>query len=87
MRFEELKTSGRVRRVTALLVSIAAILVFIFIIGPAFTRLPGFRPIVDFIDEQGIEANAYYYTEVEEFSEADINMNNTMDYGPKDNRP
>ena len=86
-RFGMLKTSDRIRRVAALLASIAAILVFLFLIGPAFTQLPGFRPIVDFIDERGIEANAYYYTEVEEFSEADINMNNTMDYGPKDNRP
>jgi len=71
----------------ALLLCVAAILVFLFIIGPALTRLPGFRPIVELIEEQGIEANAYYYTEVEEFSEADIMMNNTMDYGPKDNRP
>ena len=86
-RFGAFRASNRVRRVMALLLSIAAILIFLFMIGPAFTRLPGFRPIVDFIDERGIEANAYYYTEVEEFSEADINMNNTMDYGPKDNRP
>ena len=87
MRHGEFTAFCRVRRIIALLACVAAILLFLFLIGPAFTRLPGFRPIVELIEEQGIEANAYYYTEVEEFSEADIMMNNTMDYGPINNQP
>ena len=81
-RFGEANPSCRLRRVLLLLASIAAILVFMFLLAPAGTQLPGFRPIVEFIDERGIEANAYYYTEVEEFSEAEINLNHTMNYMP-----
>ena len=68
--------------VLKLLASILLILVFMFYIGPALGQLSWFKPLADFIEERDINANMYFYTEVEEFSEANINMQNTMAYPP-----
>jgi len=45
-----------------------------------------FKPMADFIEESDINANMYFYTEVEEFSEANINLENTMTYPPRASR-
>jgi hypothetical protein len=50
--------------------------------GPKLGQVSWFKPIGDFIEERDINANMYFYTEVEEFSEANINMVNTMAYPP-----
>ena len=77
------KTKTRGKGLAALLFSVVAIIFFLFYIGPQLEKLPLIQPIAQFIDERGIEANMYFYTEVEEFSEANINMDNTMKYPPK----
>jgi hypothetical protein len=77
------KNKTRSRRVAALLFSVLAIIFCLFYIGPQLEKLPLFEPVARFIDERGIEANVYFYTEVEEFSEAHINMDNSMDYPPQ----
>ena len=77
------KTERNIKGLLGLLASVLIIIIFLFVIGPWGEKLPGFQPLVDFIDERGIEANMYFYTEVEEFSEAQINMNNTMLYPPR----
>jgi len=58
------------------------ILIFMFIIAPLMERLPLMRSIVKSVEDKGIDAGALYYTEVEQFSVAEINMKNTMDYMP-----
>ncbi len=70
------------KRWAAFLFCIALILGFIFILGPLMDRLPFVQPLISFIEEQEIDATALYYTEIEEFSEAEINMKSTMDYQP-----
>ena len=74
----------RFKGVRDLLLSIMLILIFMFGIAPLMDRLPFIRPLVDFIEERDIDAGALYYTEIEEFSEAAIQMENTMDYGPRE---
>lgn len=74
------KNKTRGKGVAALLFSVLAIIFCLFYIGPWLEKLPLFQPIARFIDERGITANVYFYTEVEEFSEAHINMDNSMDY-------
>jgi hypothetical protein len=76
------KNKTRGKGVVALLFSVLAIIFCLFYIGPQLEKLPLFQPIARFIEERGIEANVYFYTEVEEFSEAHINMDNSMDYPP-----
>jgi len=70
-------------RVTRLVLCIAAILVFMLVIGPKLEQIPALKPIAEFIEERDIDANMYFYTEVEEFSEASINMDNSMMYPPR----
>jgi len=71
------------KKVLQLIMSIFIILFFIFGIGPLMDNLPFIKPMITFIEDRNIDASALYYTEIEEFSEADIFMNNTMDYQPK----
>jgi hypothetical protein len=78
------KTERKVKGWVALFISVLTIVIFLFVVGPWIEKLPGFQPLADFIDERGIDANMYFYTEVEEFSDADINMNNTLHYPPRD---
>jgi hypothetical protein len=66
-----------------LLLWIGGVVVFVLILGPLLARLPAMRPMGAFIEERGIEANMYFYTEVEAFSEANLFMDNTMDYLPR----
>jgi hypothetical protein len=77
------KNKKRGKGVVALLFSILAIMFCLFFVGPQLEKLPLFQPIIHFIDERGIEANMYFYTDLEEFSEAHINMDNSMDYPPQ----
>ncbi len=78
-----LNNKNRGKGVVALLFSILAIMFCLFYIGPQLEKLPLIQPITRFIEERGVEANMYFYTEVAEFSEAHINMDNTMDYPPQ----
>ena len=65
-----------------LIASFGLCLGFIFFVGPCMDRFEGVKPLVTFIEERGIDAGALYYTEIEEFSEANIHMDNTLDYMP-----
>jgi len=56
---------------------------FIFYVGPFLDTLEVNKPLVNFIEENDIDAGALYYTEIEEFSDANINMENTRDYTPR----
>ena len=71
-----------VKPVLKLVTCILLILVFMFYVGPKLGQSPWLKPLADFIEERDINANMYFYTEVEEFSEANINMENTMAYPP-----
>lgn len=73
---------GRTRRVGLLILALLAVLLFMFGLAPLMGRLPHVRQLSRFIEERGIEANALYYTEIEEFAEAEVNLRATMDYPP-----
>ena len=63
--------------------STALILLFLLYIGPRLgERIPYFQPVAQYIEEHDIEANMYFYTEVEAFSDAQVNMVNTMTHMP-----
>jgi hypothetical protein len=80
---EDLRPRSTLKGVCGLLLAMAGVLFFMFFLGPWLDQMPMVRPLAEFIDERGIDANMYFYTEVEEFSEANINMENTMDYPPQ----
>ncbi len=56
---------------------------FMVFLAPQFDKLESVKPLINFIEERDIDAGALYYTEIEEFSVANIHMENTMDYMPK----
>lgn len=75
--------AGKVKRLTVLVISIAALWVFMNHIAPWMDQRQSIQPLIDFIEENNIDASALYYTEIEEFAEADIQMNHSMDYTPR----
>ena len=77
------KTPSLLRRLTGLMVSIILILVFMLYLGPWLEQSSMVQPIARFIEAHDIDANMYFYTEVEEFSEANLNMQNSMDFPPR----
>ncbi len=81
--FSQSELLGKLKGWGKLGISLTMIYIFIFHIGPWLEKSSVLRPIAQFIEERDINANMYFYTEVEEFSEANINMENTMDYPPR----
>lgn len=61
---------------------IAAIAAFMLGLGPAILHHSALQPMAEVIEARGIEANMYFYTEVEAFYEANVNMDNTWAYTP-----
>lgn len=53
---------------------------FMFVVAPWVEKMPAVEPIICFIDDNYIDASALYYTEIEEFFEAEIHMENTMNF-------
>jgi hypothetical protein len=56
--------------------------VFMFVLAPLAQKIPMVNTLTTFIEETGIDAGALFYTEVEEASEAELNMRHTMKYPP-----
>lgn len=81
---EDATVPGRcLKPVLKLVAAVAAVLFFMLWLGPRLEKTAYVAPMAEFIEERGIEANMYFYTEVEAFSEANINMDNTMKYLPQ----
>lgn len=76
-----MRTTGPGARGWVLLIAwIAAIAVFMLGVGPALLKNSALQPMAQVIEERGIEANMYFYTEVEVFYEANVSMDNTWAY-------
>ncbi len=63
--------------------AVGILLIFMYVIGPLGLDTPVTKPIADFIEENDINANGYYYTDVEEFSVAERHMKNSLEFGPR----
>ena len=66
--------TGRLRAWVILGAWVAALILFIYVVGPAGLATGALKPMADVIEENQINANAYYYTEVEEFYSAERHM-------------
>ena len=66
-----------------LIISISIVIVFVLFLAPCIDDVPYVKPLTNFIDDREIDAGAIYYTDIEEFSVAEINMKNTIDYAPR----
>jgi len=71
---------SKIGRISGLALSLFLIWFFLYVVGPWLSEAPMVKPLMDVIEANDIDAGAYYYTEIEEFSEADVHMNNSRDY-------
>ena len=72
----EPKPSGKLAGWLKLISISLFVILFFAVLGPIGLELPYFKPVAKFIVENDINANAYYYTEVAEFADADFHMQN-----------
>ena len=70
------------KRWAGLFIGIFIIWLLMAYVGPWGQKAESLRPLMEFIEERGIDATAYYYTDIEEFAEAEINITHTMRYPP-----
>jgi len=68
------------RKYLFLIISFICLYLFVVYVAPIGKKLPMVQPLVESIEENNIDAGAIYYTDIEIFSEAEINMQNTIDY-------
>ena len=89
MNFKKLNINCRAIKKTKnylyLILLISFLATFVLYVAPCIDDLQYVQPLTTFIDEREINAGALYYTEIEEFSIAEINMINTFDYVPRFN--
>jgi len=71
-----------IKKYTYLLLYITLVVIFVFVLAPGIDEVPQVKPLINFIDDNEINAAALYYTDIEEFSIAEINIKNTLDYSP-----
>jgi hypothetical protein len=64
--------------------SLLAVWAFVFVVAPAFKKIPAVGSMAGFIDDSGIRATALYYTSVEETATSEMYLHNAMVYKPKE---
>lgn len=69
-----------------LLVGLALVIFFMFVIAPLGDHVPGFHSMFQFIEEKNLKATALYYTDIDEFGEAAVSIRNSLEY-PPENKP
>jgi len=65
-----------------LLIGVLVILMFMFVIGPWIEKREFYRPVVIGIERFGINANAYYYTDVDQCGEGGHYIRAGFEYPP-----
>lgn len=57
---------------------LACVWLFVFVLAPWISRMEPVKPVLDFVHENDIDAAALFYTEIEEFSEAEIAVRHAL---------
>jgi hypothetical protein len=71
------------KRWGALLLGLFVIWLFVFVLAPRVAEHETVRPLVQFIEESGIDAGALFYTETKETGDAENYLRNSFLYPPK----
>ena len=74
--------AGLMKRWAGLFIGLFIIWLLMAYAAPWGRQTETLRPIMDLIEERGIEATAYYYTDLEEFAEAEDNITHSLRYPP-----
>ncbi len=73
-------TYKKARNWTQLLISCGVIYLFVFVLAPAMQTMPFIKEIHHHSQENDIDASALFYTEIEEFGDADVSIRDSMNY-------
>ena len=73
---------GWKQRWIRLLVGIFILWLLVAYVAPWGRQTVVFRPMMDMIEERGINSTSYYYTDIEEFAEAEDNITHSLRYPP-----
>lgn len=57
---------------------LAGVWLFVFVLAPWISRIEPAKSVLDFVHENDIDAAALFYTEIEEFSEAEIAVRHAL---------
>lgn len=76
-----------IKKGAMLITCIFGILFLMLYACPRLEGVLGLKTVAQYIDDRNIESNMYFYTEVEAFSEASIDMDNTRAYPPVGPQP
>jgi hypothetical protein len=71
------------KRWGALILGLFVIWLFVFVLAPRVAEHDMVRPLVQFVEESGIDAGALYYTETKETGDAENYLRNSFRYPPK----
>jgi len=74
--------AGRLRRWARLFIGIFILWLLMAYVAPWGRQTAMFRPMMDLIEERGIKATSYYYTDIEEFAEAELQITHSLRYPP-----
>lgn len=74
--------AGWMRRWAGLFIGIFILWLLMTYAAPWGRQTATLRPIMDVIDERGIDATAYYYTDLKEFAEAELQITHSLRYAP-----
>lgn len=77
-----MKPSSTFAKWTALVCGFCLIWLFILVVAPMFKEIPMVNTLSSYIEENGIDASALYYTEVEEAAMAELGIRGTLEYPP-----
>jgi hypothetical protein len=69
-----------------LLLGVTAIVLFMAFVVPAAARMSGIRTAVTAIREDGIEAGAYFYMDVEKVRDAELYVRHTFEFSSQDRK-
>ena len=76
------KGAGILQRWARLFIGIFILWLLMAYAAPWGRQTAMFRPMMDLIEERGIKATSYYYTDIEEFAEAENNITHALRYPP-----
>ena len=74
--------AGWLQRWARLFIGVFILWLLMAYVAPWGRQTAMFRPIMDLIEERGIKATSYYYTDIEEFAEAETQVTHSLRYRP-----
>lgn len=80
--FGNIPGADLIKRWARLFISLFILWLLMAYVAPWGRQTAMLRPLMDVIDERGIKATSYYYTDSEEFAEAELIITHSLRYPP-----